>query len=489
MLLTIVILSFSIQGRVFKRDFLSDDEINISTLTILTRHDITTTNEFTTRFLATPEAMDLGITNLDFRQATTDDGWKKLLEDPSKSVDIAWGGDLALFNKMEDYGLLKHITNQSLVDYIDTCVPDFIGGNVIKLKDADGNITWVGSSLSSFGFIVNHEFLSDYDLPIPSTWDELANETYYINPKTKAIALVDPPMSTLTIRICQIILQTFGWKEGWSVLTRMAANARIYGGIIFYHENPITDGDVGIALSIDFLGIIAMNENPDCEYIIPDGQTSIGCNPIALGKYVDNQDAAEAFIKYLLSPEGQTVWMTDGLNRLPINEDAFTTPVGMTKTAMYELFNETKAKATLIFNETLASEYMDVSCYYFHNTITKKHPLLCSVWDTMVTAFQDEIISTTEFNELLAILGEVNLTEQEAININKQYKNDLNFASQKDEQWQNFAESKYNAMLEYFRVETPTSTPTSTETTFIIGIFLGFFSLFIMRRKKKRIYH
>ncbi|MCK5141354.1 MAG: hypothetical protein KAQ70_04100, partial [Candidatus Heimdallarchaeota archaeon] len=80
-------------------------------LTIVTRHDTTIQAAFQTAFLATPRAIELGITDLDFRQATTDDGWKKLLEDPSKSVDLAWGGGPALFNTMNNWGLLKPIDN------------------------------------------------------------------------------------------------------------------------------------------------------------------------------------------------------------------------------------------------------------------------------------------------------------------------------------------------------------------------------------------
>ena len=80
-------------------------------LATLTRYDPNTNDEFATRFLATPEAATLGISSIDFRYATTDEGRKSLLENPSESVDIAWGGGPILFDKMDKLGLLYHINS------------------------------------------------------------------------------------------------------------------------------------------------------------------------------------------------------------------------------------------------------------------------------------------------------------------------------------------------------------------------------------------
>ncbi|MHA1346234.1 MAG: ABC transporter substrate-binding protein [Candidatus Heimdallarchaeaceae archaeon] len=427
------------------------------TLTIVTRHDTTIQAAYTTAFLASPRAIELGITDLTFLQATTDEGWKKLLEDPSKSVDLAWGGGPALFNTMNNWGLLKAIDNTTLIDYINANVPDEIAGAGMKLNNTSGELIWIANAISSFGFTVNLDFLDQYGLPEPSTWEELASPAYYINPSVKAISMGDPPLTTSNTRIYQIILQAFGWEKGWSLMTRMGANAGIYPGSVDTRA-AVVQGEVGIAMTIDFYGVIAGRENPRTKYIIPEGQSIVNGDPIALGANVDDQEGAEAFLEYLFSAEGQSVWLTEGLDRLPVMEEAFWTPFGETKDALYALYNNTLANEGIDFDETEATDLLDVTIYYFHNTITEKHSLLRQTWGEMVTQLRDGDINETYFDELVAQLGTVNMTYSEAFTINEEFISDPLAAAAYEAQWRNFAGAKYNAIYQAL-TGVPTTSP------------------------------
>ncbi|MCE7739690.1 MAG: ABC transporter substrate-binding protein [Candidatus Heimdallarchaeota archaeon] len=463
----------------------SNPELNAVTLTIVTRHDTTLTNAFQAAFLATPEAIALGVTSFDFRQASTDAGWKKLLEDPSKSVDLAWGGGPALFNTMDNWGLLKHIdpvTDAALFTAINDSVPAELAGASMKSFAPNGSLVWAANAISSFGFTVNHDFLTTHALPVPKTWEELASPIYYISPSVKAISMGDPPLTTSNTRIYQIILQAFGWDVGWSILTRMGANSGMYPGSVATRA-AVVSGEVGIAMTIDFYGIIAMGENLDCEYIIPQGQSIVNGDPIAMGINVDDYDAAAAFLTYVNTPEGQAIWLTEGIDRLPVNEDAFHTPDGQLRPDLYLLFNETLDNVGIDFDEDLATSNLATTIYYFHNTIEQLHTLLRNTWGEMVTQLRDGEINSTFFNELIEDLGVPGMTLQESIDWNTQYQLNATFSAIKDGEWRNFAQTKYNTILGILIPETETTNAFGMIPVFITSIFVA--TMVLLRRKKK----
>ncbi|MBY9001833.1 MAG: ABC transporter substrate-binding protein [Candidatus Heimdallarchaeota archaeon] len=448
-------------------------------LTVVTRHDTTIQAAFKTAFLATPRAVELGITDMVFLQATTDEGWKKLLEDPAKGVDLAWGGGPSLFNTMNNWGLLKAIDNTTLNDYINTNVPDEIAEASMKLNNTSGELIWIANAISSFGFTVNHDFLDQYGLPVPYTWEELASPAYYINPSVKAISLGDPPLTTSNTRIYQIILQAFGWEVGWSLMTRMGGNSGIYPGSVDTRA-AVVSGEVGIAMTIDFYGVIAARENPSCEYIIPDGQSIVNGDPIALGINVDAQEGAEAFLEYLFSAEGQSVWLTEGLDRLPVVVEAFATPFGLIKPALYTLYNLTLANEGIDFNETEATDLLDVTIYYFHNTIASPHSLLRQTWGEMVTQLRNGDINESYFSELVEDLGAVNMTYEDAFTINEEFISDPLDAAKYESQWRNFAGIKYNAI---YQALVPSENPLPTLPVIISIAFLAAVPIICKKRK------
>ncbi|MCG3216094.1 MAG: ABC transporter substrate-binding protein [Candidatus Heimdallarchaeota archaeon] len=467
--------------RAYDNDTIPDVQTpKAQTLTIVTRHDTTIQTKFRTEFLASQIAQDLGIAGMNFYSATTDEGWKTLLEDPAIGVDLAWGGGPALFYTMNKWGLLKPIDNTTLIDFINAKCPDIIAGAEMKVNDSSGNLIYVANAISSFGFTVNHDFLDQYALPVPTTWEELASPTYYINPSVKAISMGDPPLTTSNTKIYHIILQAFGWEEGWSILTRMAGNAGIYPGSVDTRAAAV-GGEVGIAMTIDFYGTIAKRENPSTEYIIPEGQSIVNGDPIALGVNCDNLAAAEGFLQYLFSEEGQTVWMHEGLDRLPVNVEAFKTPYGLTRTDIYTLYNETLVNEGIEFNETQAAEYLDTTIYYFHQTLVKPHASLRTTWGEMVAQLGDGIINETYFADLVEELGAVNMTEAEALAWNEQYQEDDDFSAEKDSEWKSFAVAKYKAILAKIK---PEDTSFQLTPVLVSTILVAAMTIFFRRRRK-----
>ena len=453
------------------------------TLHIVTRHDTTITNKFKAEFLASDLAQNAGITAMEFQQATTDAGWKKLLEDPSKGIDLAWGGGPALFNTMENWGLLKHVSNATLKAYIDARVNDTVAGAMMKYKDTSGDYIWIANAISSFGFTYNEDFLNDYGLDVPTTWTELASPDFYISETVKAVSMGNPPDTTSNTKIYQIITQAFGWEEGWSILTRMGANAGIYGGSV-YTRDAVVNRQVGVAMTIDFYGVIANRENPSCHYIIPEGQSIVNGDPIALGINVDNQDSAEIFMQYLFSEEGQTVWMFEGLDRLPVNDDAFQTAYGQTRSDLYSLYNITLDNEGIPFDEFAATDNLQTTMYYFESTISNSHNLLRQTWGEMVTQLRDETINATYFQELVDDLGDVGMTLQESYDLNEYYiTDDVEKVAELESGWRNFAQQKYRDII--CKLGGPCEkTPFQIIPVLVSTIFIAAMTVLIRKKRK-----
>ena len=487
--LLITTLSFSMtilmSNAVVNDDVAGSENLSqASTLSFVTRHDVTITNKFTTAFLASDYAINAGITTLAFKSASTDAGWKTLLEDPSKSIDIAWGGGPALFNTMDNYGLLHHIDNTTLINLIDSVVPDEVAGLAIKSWDESDNLIWIGNAISSFGFTVNHDFLDDHGLPVPNTWEELATPTYYLGPNIKAISFGDPPTTTSNTKIVSIMLQAFGWEDGWSILTRIGANSGIYPGSVDTRAAVVT-GAVGIGMTIDFYGVIAKRENPNTEYIVPEGQSIVNGDPIAIAVGCDNFDGAYAFFEYLFSLEGQNTWMSEGLDRLPAVAEAFQTPYGQTRTDLYALYNETLVNEGIDYDENLETDLLQFTMYYFHETISGLHNNLRTTWGTLLTALEDEDINGTQFQDLAYEIGEIPYTMAEALTMNAEYIASVTKASELETQWRSMAKARYaNIICQLEGTCETEDTPLIIAPVLISTIFMA--ALTIVRKRKQK---
>ena len=95
----------------------------------------------------------------------------------------------------------------------------------------------------------------------------------------------------------------------------MAGSAIIYGGSV-ETQSASEQGSVGISMSIDFYGYLTQFKNPDCEYILPEGQSIVNGDPIAIAATSSHIDYAEVFLDFVLSDYGQSLWLDDSIRRI-----------------------------------------------------------------------------------------------------------------------------------------------------------------------------
>jgi len=370
-------------------------------------------------------------------------------------IDIAWGGGPTLFDILNREGLLEPITDPETLKVIDE-LPKEVGGAPMVRYDEQGRPVWAAAAISSFGFIVNYNILEKYGLPEPKLWEDLGSiEFAKVLPKP-VVAYARPTTSTSHTRIYQIILQKFGWEKGWALLARIAANGRPYGGSV-EALTAVESGEVAVSIAIDFYGYSSEIEFPGTKYVLPFNESIVNGDPIALLKTSKHKEAAQAFIRFILSTEGQKIWLDKRINRMPVRKDVFDTPEGKARPDLLKNYMATVENIGIPFDDERALRTEEALRYYFDAVYADLHDLLVEVWSKLVKAYKEGKLTEEEFEKLAYEMGaplkwvqngvEYEFTEEYAASINEKLR-DPAFASEMMKIWRDAAREKYMKLLE-----------------------------------------
>jgi ABC-type Fe3+ transport system substrate-binding protein len=415
-------------------------------LRIITRHDPTLQLQIEQTFLNSEYATNYSITSIAWTQPNVL-FWPSVI--PTFKPDIAFGGGPTLFNTLYGQGLIETLTSDKMLTAIDR-INDTIAGVETKGTNDGGDFIWVGSAISTFGITINKPWLDTRGLPYPTHWENLTTDVFgQFLPATPTIAMGNSPGTTSNSRIYEIILQRFGWEGGWEVLTRMAGNSRIEAGST-ETQSQVENGVTGVAMSIDFYGFSTAIRNPDCEYIIPVNGSIINPDPIAICTTTTNKPAAEAFLDFILTPEGQSLWLDETVNRLPIMEEAFHTPLGETRDDLYTSYNNSINNIGIEFSDEVAESYEYSMMYYFESVLTNAHSDLISCWTKLVNAYRTATINKAEFEAFAAQMAapmewdSETFTEAYAVSINSNMASSASFRAVLQTKWTDAAIQQYN---------------------------------------------
>lgn len=319
---------------------------------------------------------------------------------PGREIDVAWGGGPTLFDMLTMHGLLAPLSSSEIMKVLKV-IPERIAGAPMVRRDKQGRIVWVAAAISSFGFTINRQKLKEYGLPIPKMWRDLASPIFAITLPIPSVGVADATRSTSNTRMYEIILQIYGWTKGWEIITLMGANARIYdeSGLV---RDAVIRGDIAVGITIDFYGYTAQLQNPkQCLYVIPQDGSTVNGDPIALLKSSRHKEAAQAFIAWVLSPEGQTVWMHPNINRMPVNPRVFGTEEGKRRADLKRAYEATLKASTINFSDQLALSYEEAMRWFFFATITQAHKKLQEVWREIALAYLKGKINEKQLNKLI----------------------------------------------------------------------------------------
>ena len=365
----------------------------------------------------------------------------------SGDVDVAWGGGPDLFDIILDAGLLAPLEGEN-IDAILADTPEEIGGSETRRYVGD-DVYWAGAAISSFGFTINTQLIDYYGIPEPATWEDLASTTYAAYLPTTLVGTADATKSTSNTRMFQIILQIYGWRDGWNLLIRMGANSKIFdqSGSV---RDAVTNKEIAVGTTIDFYGYTAQWLNPEfCKYIFPADGTIVNADPIALLTTSQYPEEAQGFIEWVLSPEGQKVWLDSNINRLPVNDAVFDTPEGLQRADLEEVFIKTQEALTIEFDSEEGASYYSAIRNYYRAVIVIPQIQLERVWEDLTWALEDGQITQEQFDDLAFRLGDPDefefvdpvtgeteiFTMEYAQNINSQIEVDVEYKTQMVDAW------------------------------------------------------
>ena len=423
---------------------------------VVTRHGADIMLVAENLFLESDFAVENNIVNIEFLPIA-DSLWIETIS-RSGDIDVAWGGGPDLFDIILDAGLLAPLEGEN-IEALLAGIPEDIGGSETRRVVGD-DVYWAGAAISSFGFTINTELLDFYDLPEPTTWEDLASTTYAAYLPTTLVGTADATKSTSNTRMFQIILQIYGWRDGWDLLIRMGANSKIFdqSGSV---RDAVINKEIAVGTTIDFYGYTAQWKNPEfCKYIFPADGTIVNADPIALLTTSQDTELAMGFIEWVISPEGQKVWLDGNINRMPVNEDVFDTPEGNQRADLEEVFQKTQEALTITFDSEEGASYYSSIRNYYRAVIVIPQIQLEELSEELTWAFEDGQITQEQFDDLALRLGdpdEIEFTDPEtgeteyftmeyAQSINARIEEDVEYKQEMVDAWAEAALSHYEEL-------------------------------------------
>lgn len=219
-------------------------------------------------------------------------------------VDIFWGGESALFDKLSGQNLLAKLDlPKATVD----AVPVSIGKpKPIPLKDPKG--FWIGTVLEPYGIVYQPKVLQRLGVPEPKDWNDL------LNPKLKGnVAQCAPTRSSSSHATYEVILQRDGDDKGWEWLKHLGANTGLFTARSRDVPSVVAKGEFAAGFAVpSYMAFEDRLAGFDIKFVAP-STAWVTPEPIAVLAGAKHPKAALAFIGYLLSERGQKVAMERGV--------------------------------------------------------------------------------------------------------------------------------------------------------------------------------
>jgi iron(III) transport system substrate-binding protein len=346
-------------------------------------------------------------------------------------IDIFFGGGLDPYLALKKAHLLEsYILPKSLLEKI----PPKLTG--VPLYDPDH--TWYGATLSGFGIVYNKVVLGLTKLPVITTWEDLASPQAF-----GWVGSSDPRKSGSVHMVYEIILQAYGWEKGWRIITGLGANVRNFTNSASQVPKDVAIGEVAYGLAIDFYAWAQVKEAgaDKIGFVMPDNLTIITPDAIGILKGAPNQDAAKAFIRFVMSEEGQKLWLlvlksADGPQRFQLNRfSVLPSLYALSPQSTAVKLNPFSWRSDFAIDPKLGSERWSIVNDLIGTMVIDQKHLLTRAWKEASA----DGLSDQEWDRLAAMP----ISADEALALAKTKWKDPAFRNQKLNEWNRFARSKY----------------------------------------------
>ena len=363
-------------------------------------------------------------------------------------VDIFFGGGTDPYDSLKEQRLLQRY--EPPAEILDG-VARQVGGFLIL----DPDRTWFGTALTGFGIMVNQEVLrwvkplSDVKL---RTFEDLAD------PRLEGwVGAADPRSSSSSHTFYEILLQAYGFDRGLRLARLIGANLRAYSKFSAELPELVAVGQVACAPSIDHYARAQIDKvGPAIRFVMPEGNTLVNADAVAILKGASNLEAARRFIDFLLSDAAGRLWMLalgepGGPARHPLNRASV-------RPGLYEQV----AGRSSVRNNPFAMRF---AFQYDNSRASARWTLLNDLLGALVVDTHQELKQAVKAWRGLdgdrrmraeAVLFENPMSESELLELAAgRWRTDAALAEQMKLEWQRFARQRYAAVIDLARQEHP----------------------------------
>jgi ABC-type Fe3+ transport system substrate-binding protein len=281
-------------------------------------------------------------------------------ETQSNPPDIFWASAPDAFEVLKKHSLLQPYKPKA----------QGIAGKVGVYPVNDPAGYYTGFAASGYGIMYNTRYMRANNLPAPKEWRDLKNPVYFGH-----VGISAPSRSGTTHLTVETILQGEGWDKGWALLLEIGGNLAQVSDRSFGVPDAVNSGQYGIGIVIDFFGLSAKASGFPVEFVYPSVTTIVPANVGIIAK-AKNQKAAEAFVEFLLSEEGQEILLDPKIQRLPVRLATYAkAPAGYPNP-----FKDSKLGAGVNFNADLSETRYELLNSLFDRLITFRLKELNAAW-------------------------------------------------------------------------------------------------------------
>jgi len=209
------------------------------------------------------------------------------------AVDVLWHSEVPDFYKLKQDGLLEKYVSPEAKN--------------VKSPVKDPDNFFIPARLVTLGIVYNTKRMTTGSgmtarVVHPKGWNDL------LEPRFKGgFAIADPTSSDTAFVSVAMMANALGWQY----LEKLAQNGTIMGQ---GSKQVVVDtawGNLAACLGVDFITIDIMKNGSYLGLVFPN-EFPVIPSPIAIMKGTPNRKAAEKFVDFLLSKEGQTILMGSG---------------------------------------------------------------------------------------------------------------------------------------------------------------------------------
>lgn len=160
---------------------------------------------------------------------------------------------------------------------------------------------FTGRDGSALALVVNTEALNGAESP--SDWEDLTDAAF----KDKVI-MPDPRESGTAADLVTAMVDKWGEEDTWALFDKLFDNGMEVQGANGPALDAVTSGSKAVVFGgVDYSARSAMDKGEPLDVVLPASGTTVTPRPVLVSDQSGNKDAAQAFVDFMFSPEGQAI--------------------------------------------------------------------------------------------------------------------------------------------------------------------------------------